>query len=113
MLVIQMAWIVKVKEGVGNSPNQNIQSSYVRFLVSLPAEWPTGGEARKGFGRLAIRPYSGKFHRNFICCKIVVDNINGFDMGSTEGTGTGITLETELESIAQKTGEANVKRAGG
>ena len=113
MLVIQMAWIVKVKEGVGNSPNQNIQSSHVCLQQSLPAEWPTRGEARKGFGRLATRPCSGKFHRNFICCKIVVDNINGSDMGSTEGTGTGITLETELESIAQKTGEANVKRAGG
>ena len=113
MLVIQMAWIVKVKEGIGNSPNQNIQSSSEGLQESLPASWSMGGGVRKSFGRLAIRPCPEKFHRNFICCKIVVDNINGSDMGSTEGTGTGITLETELESIAQKTGEANVKRAGG
>ena len=37
MLVIQMAWIVKVKEGVGNGLNQNIQSSYERLQESLPA----------------------------------------------------------------------------
>jgi hypothetical protein len=68
--------------GLIPSPNQNIQSSHVCLQQSLPAEWPTGGEARKGFGRLAIRPCSEKFHRNVTFYKIFVDIPSLFDIGA-------------------------------
>ncbi len=93
MLVIQIPWIVKVKEGAGHGaeseyslPSWGLPESLVSRRVHLE------GGVRGGLGPSKTKRWGNKFHKNFIFYKMFVDILKGFDMGSAEGAGTYFTL---------------------